>query len=78
VARLETGYSTATRLLGIPRYLWRRAVSDAASFLGALFTGDRRSRFAAAGRLFWFAGYLRECWSREPGRQRAAVRPVAG
>jgi cellulose synthase/poly-beta-1,6-N-acetylglucosamine synthase-like glycosyltransferase len=64
VSRLEaTHASSVRRLLGIPRYLWRQAAADAVSIVKAGVTGDRRRRFAAATRLIWFGGYLRDSWS---------------
>ena len=63
VSRLETAYVASMRhLLGIPRYLWRQAAADVWSLLFAAFSGDRAARFAAAVRVVWFGGYLRESW----------------
>jgi glycosyltransferase involved in cell wall biosynthesis len=63
VARLETVYTAALRRwLGVPRYLWRQAIVDAVTALRATLVGDARRRFAAALRLIWFGGYLRESW----------------
>ena len=63
VARLETAYTTTLRRwLGVPRYLWRQAIADAVAAIGAALAGDARRRFAAALRLIWFGGYLRESW----------------
>jgi hypothetical protein len=63
VARLERAYpAAATKWLGVPRYLWRQAASDAASAVGAALTGDGARRFASALRVLWFAGYLRDSW----------------
>jgi glycosyltransferase involved in cell wall biosynthesis len=63
VARLERAYPPATtKWLGVPRYLWRQAASDAVSTVGAALTGDGARRFASALRVRWFAGYLRDSW----------------
>jgi glucosyl-dolichyl phosphate glucuronosyltransferase len=63
VARLERAYASRVAVLfGIPRYLWRRALGDAASTLGCALTGDAAARFASELRVVWFAGYLRESW----------------
>jgi glycosyltransferase involved in cell wall biosynthesis len=63
VSRLEAAHARAVRrLLGIPRHLWRQAATDAVSIVKAGVTGDRRRRFAAATRLIWFGGYLRDSW----------------
>ena len=63
VACLERSYAApVAMLLGVPRYLWRQALSDAWSAVHAAFTGNRARRFAAALRVIWFAGYLRESW----------------
>jgi hypothetical protein len=72
VARVETAYPAATRLLGVPRYLWRSAAHDAAAAAGAALTFDSRRRFAALVRLIWLAGYARGAWS-----VRTAPAPVA-
>lgn len=63
VARLERAYPTpVTLLIGVPRYLWRRALLDAAAAVRATFAGDGARRLASLLRLIWFAGYLREAW----------------
>ena len=63
VSKLEATHpSGVRRLLGIPRYLWRQAAADAMSIVKAVVTGDRRGRFAAATRLIWFGGYIRDSW----------------
>ena len=63
VACLERSYAApAARLLGVPRYLWRQAMTDAVSAVRAAATGDGAKRFASALRVIWFAGYLRESW----------------
>jgi glycosyltransferase involved in cell wall biosynthesis len=63
VARLESEYpSTARRLAGVPRYLWRSAVTDAARAVRGAVSGNPASRFAGTTRLIWFAGFLREAW----------------
>jgi glycosyltransferase involved in cell wall biosynthesis len=63
VACLERSYATAAaRLLGVPRYLWRQTLTDGIAVLRAAAIGDQAQRFAAALRIIWFAGYLRESW----------------
>ena len=63
VARLEQAYAApVTRLLGLPRYLWKLAVRDAMTTARAAVAGDTARRFAAAVRVIWFAGYLRQSW----------------
>jgi glycosyltransferase involved in cell wall biosynthesis len=63
VARLERGYAAPVRvLLGVPRYLWRQTIRDAASALRAALAGNRAQQFASALRIIWFSGYLREAW----------------
>jgi hypothetical protein len=37
-------------------------IADALEALKAAVTGNRARRFAAATRVIWFAGYLRESW----------------
>jgi cellulose synthase/poly-beta-1,6-N-acetylglucosamine synthase-like glycosyltransferase len=64
VSRLESAYDRETRrLLGIPRYLWRRAALDTLSMMKAGVAGNERERFAASTRLIWFSGYVRDAWS---------------
>jgi hypothetical protein len=63
VAQIEAEYpSTPHRILGVPRYLWRDAARDVRRLLIASVTRRDPMRFAAAGRLLWFAGFLRETW----------------
>jgi len=63
VARLESAHRRdVRRLLGVPRYLWRRAALDAVSMVKAGMAGDERERFAASTRLIWFGGYVRDSW----------------
>jgi glycosyltransferase involved in cell wall biosynthesis len=63
VARLEFAYTrTLRRWLGVPRYLWRRAIVDLADTAKAVLRADERRRFAASARLFWFSGYVTEVW----------------
>lgn len=73
VARLEQAYvpPVGPRLLGSPRYLWRQAAVDALRAVRAAARGNSAGRFAAASRLLWFAGYLRESWRRSPRRPSA-------
>lgn len=63
VARLDREYpADVARLLGVPRYLWRRAAADVWGVLGATLRARRAARFAAFVRALWFAGYLHEAW----------------
>lgn len=60
VARLDATHTPAvTRLLGVPRYMWRQGVTNLARLA---FTRQPAERFAASTRVLWFAGYLRETW----------------
>jgi hypothetical protein len=64
VARLDSAHAgSAKRLLGVPRYMWRQFVINAARW--ALPT-DPAARFAASTQVLWFAGYLRERWRTAP------------
>jgi glycosyltransferase involved in cell wall biosynthesis len=59
VARLDAAHTTAVkRLLGVPRYLWRQTASN----VTRLASAHPATRFAAATRVLWFAGYVRERW----------------
>ncbi len=63
VSRLEAVHAGGVRrLLGVPRYLWRQAASDAVTMVKAGVAGDARGRFAASTRLIWFGGYVRDSW----------------
>jgi glycosyltransferase involved in cell wall biosynthesis len=74
VAQLETTYPRrATRLLRVPRYLWRAAAQDAGRWAGAAIRGDTTNGFAAAMRITWFAGYVRAAWL---GMSQAAESPL--
>ena len=70
VARLESSYPPqVARLLGVPRYLWREAALDAYRAIRCALGGDPPAGFAAALRVLWFGGYMREAWL---GRMHAA------
>jgi glycosyltransferase involved in cell wall biosynthesis len=61
VARLGAAHpSTARRLLGVPRYLWREAAVNARRTIGRSLAADRAAAFAAALRVVWFMGFARE------------------
>jgi glycosyltransferase involved in cell wall biosynthesis len=63
VAQLESSYPPhVARLLGVPRYLWREAALDAYRAVRCALGGDRPAGFAAALRVLWFGGYMREAW----------------
>jgi hypothetical protein len=66
VARLERDYTSNVRvLLGVPRYLWRRAIVDVAAGAAAWAQADDPRALHAALSIGWFTGYLREAWFRE-------------
>jgi GT2 family glycosyltransferase len=59
VARLDAAHTTTVkRLLGVPRYLWRQTAAN----IARLASLHPAKRFAAATRVLWFAGYVRERW----------------
>jgi hypothetical protein len=61
VARVGASHPQPARhLFGIPRYLWREAVTNASRAVGRSMVADRASAFAAALRVVWFAGYASE------------------
>lgn len=68
VAGLDRVYSrpSVARVLRVPRYLWRQAISDSFAATGAALRSDRAQRFGSVARLVWFAGYLREAWFGKP------------
>jgi glucosyl-dolichyl phosphate glucuronosyltransferase len=79
VARLERSFpATARFLLGIPRYLWRQAVTDLASAVRAALTGDSARRFASSLRLIWFVGFLLESWAGHCDRSPSALELAEG
>jgi glucosyl-dolichyl phosphate glucuronosyltransferase len=64
VAAIEKTYPTTDRyVLKVPRYLWRRAVADAAGAAVAVMKRDGKRAAAAEMRLRWFAGYAGARWS---------------
>jgi glycosyltransferase involved in cell wall biosynthesis len=63
VSRLQAAHTHGVRrLLGVPRYLWRQAATDAVSMVRAGVAGNACERFAASTRLIWFSGYVRDSW----------------
>jgi glycosyltransferase involved in cell wall biosynthesis len=63
VAGLDRVYAPLVRrLFGVPRYLWKRAATDAAGTVAAAVRRDEPRRFNALGRLVWFGGYVRASW----------------
>ena len=63
VALLEEEYPTTRRyVLAVPGYLWRTAARDLARAARAAVSGSPADRFASSARLWWFAGYLQQCW----------------
>ena len=74
VQRVETMYpEPVKRLLGIPRYLWRKGAVDIARVVATTLTNDPSGRFAATTRLGWLAGYVREAWF---GERSSSVNPL--
>jgi glycosyltransferase involved in cell wall biosynthesis len=86
VARLDAAHPTpATRLLGVPRYLWRQAIEHGWMALLGAVTGKAAMRVGGEVRLRWMAGYVREAWfshrdtrpaaslETEPGQPKAAA-----
>jgi glycosyltransferase involved in cell wall biosynthesis len=63
VARLEASYRPpVARLFGVPRYLWRQGAANLWSTVRASVTQDAATRFAAAVRVLWLGGYVRQAW----------------
>ena len=79
VSALDRRYHRpVVRLLGVPRYLWRDALSNAA---GLLFprTLEPGPRFALSSRLAWFFGYLQGAWLGGGGDSATTrISPTAG
>jgi GT2 family glycosyltransferase len=78
VAQVDAAYSTAIRLLRVPRYLWRSAAADLVEAVAATIGRNPKRRFAAIGRLVWFTGYLGESWRRRTAAAAAVARPAEG
>lgn len=79
VCRLETSHRRPEkRLLGVPRYLWRETAAAAVRTCRAAFSGDAATSVAAALRILWFGGYVREAWfgSRDRSPSAAATEVV--
>ena len=78
VEKIETAYTPhVTRLVGVPRYLWREAFADLVATIGAALRADDRARFASSLRVIWFAGYLREAVRLTAFRRREPRRSAA-
>lgn len=68
-ARLEQDYpSTVHYLLGVPRYLWRRAATEVLETLTGVLTANAGRATSGAMSLVWFAGYLKARWLRRRRR----------
>ena len=79
VARIERSHAASLPfVLGAPRYLWRQLIADAVSTVRASIGGDDAARFASAGRVLWFAGYVRESWFGDTASTPPALRPAEG
>jgi glycosyltransferase involved in cell wall biosynthesis len=64
VAAIERDHPTTDHyLLKVPRYLWRRALTDAGAAALARIKRDEKRAAAAEMRLRWFAGYAGARWS---------------
>ena len=70
VARLDASYKPpVTRLLGVPRYLWRQGAVNVWSMLRETVAKNAAARFASSTRVLWLGGYVREAWfGRTTGR----------
>jgi glucosyl-dolichyl phosphate glucuronosyltransferase len=75
VAQLEAhAAGPRPHVLGVPQYLWAQGVADLYRTLKCGLAGDAAGRFAAATRLLWVAGYVRECWFSRPAPPVKAAR----
>ena len=65
-------FSTVPHIAGVPRYLYRKALSAAVSWVRATLRRDAVAAFDHEVWLWFFAGILRQRWkdSREPSRSR--------
>jgi glycosyltransferase involved in cell wall biosynthesis len=66
---------TSPRLLGVPRYLYKRCVGDVGSYLSALFGGDASKRFESELKIRAFIGLL-EAARHEKSRPKAGSSPA--
>jgi glycosyltransferase involved in cell wall biosynthesis len=63
VARLDATHAvSARRLLGVPRYMWRRGAGQVWDAARATFAPNAAARFAATVGVLWLGGYVREAW----------------
>jgi glycosyltransferase involved in cell wall biosynthesis len=70
VAQLEAHSAVPPpQALGVPQYLWAQGIADVFRASRCVLTGDAAGRFAAATRLLWIAGYIREAWFSRPAPQ---------
>jgi hypothetical protein len=77
VAALDRWYpKPVAQLLGVPRYLWREALTDAARLLTPSVAFAPADRFATTARLGWFAGYLSGSWHADPAMVVPPVPPT--
>jgi hypothetical protein len=64
VAGLERTYpSSPTRLLGVPRYLWRQLARDLRAAIGAAVRADPPQLVAAGLGVLWFGGFVTNRWT---------------
>lgn len=60
--RTDLDFRTVPHLFGIPRYLYRKALSSAATFLTAALRGDTVAAFDHELWVWFFAGIVRQRW----------------
>ena len=74
-AQMEARYPTTdSYFLGLPRYLWRQALSDVGGVLLGLVTLNAKRLVASITRLEWFAGHVVYSWT---SRRRRSTPHVA-
>ena len=72
--RTTLDFRTVPHVLGVPRYLYRKALSSAWQSLRAMLRGDQLAAFDHELWVWFFAGIVRQRWhDRHPVRPRAAV-----
>jgi GT2 family glycosyltransferase len=76
--RTALDFRTVPHLLGVPRYLYRKALASVWQSIAAALRGDALAAFDHELWLWFFAGIVRQRWHDRHGlRGGAALRPVA-
>jgi GT2 family glycosyltransferase len=75
--RTSLDFRKVPHLLGVPRYLYRKALASLWQSIAARLRGDALAAFDHELWLWFFAGIVRQRWHDRRGLRGAALRPVA-